>query len=105
MIDFKPSCGGPSIATFEKCKDVFDASWCSTTGYGEKLRACNAKAAAAVRKPLDDANAANEAHRAQERVKALREQCSKESVLPKPAACKEVEGAGSGLDDLLPKDK
>ncbi len=100
FVEFVPSCGGAKVSAFRECRDASDASWCAFQGVSARYEDCMKKALAAERKPLDDAVAKNEAQRAKEAAKLLRETCGADSVLPTPDACKGLKPTGSGFEDM-----
>jgi hypothetical protein len=100
FVEFVPTCGGVKISAFRECREAADASWCAFQGVGARYNDCMKKALAAERKPLEDDAAKNEAQRAREAARLLRENCAADSILPKPEACKGLKPSGSGFEDM-----
>jgi predicted RNA-binding Zn-ribbon protein involved in translation (DUF1610 family) len=99
FVTFVPSCGGAAITSFENCKQLSDAAWCSIAGFGQKYGSCMKKAIVSERRPLDNALEKNEQQRGKEAFRLLRETCASETALPKPEACKGLKPLGSGLEE------
>ncbi|KJC44527.1 hypothetical protein UP06_18860 [Bradyrhizobium sp. LTSP857] len=104
FVSFAPSCGGVKITAFRECQTVSDASWCAYNGVGQKYRACMQQALAAERKPFDDDVAKDKERRAKIATELLRQQCSANTVLPKPEACNALKSSGSGFEEVIQKD-
>jgi DNA-directed RNA polymerase subunit M/transcription elongation factor TFIIS len=93
LISFMPECGSMMITATAACQEAKSRSWCAYEHVSDALKVCRQEVA--EKQVLNAEFQKND----ERRLEILKEQCAKDSILPKSDACNSLH-SGTGYPEI-----